>query len=116
MLNAPRMLGETDGDFLFSARVAAGFGTDFDAAALLVWFGGDRWAKLCFEFSPQRRPMVVSVVTQGRSDDANCFEVEDDHVFARPCWPLADGVARRTAGARGRIRERRADVRDCPVF
>lgn len=83
MLNAPRLLAETDGDFLFSARVAAGFGADFDAAALLVWFDEDRWAKLCFEFSPQRRPMVVSVVTVGRSDDANCFEVEDDHVFLR---------------------------------
>jgi hypothetical protein len=49
----------------------------FDAGVLLVHAGPERFAKACFEFSPQRKPMAVSVVTRGVSDDANAFVVED---------------------------------------
>jgi regulation of enolase protein 1 (concanavalin A-like superfamily) len=48
-----------------------------------VWAGERRWVKLAFEVSPQREPMVVSVVTDGLSDDANAFVVPDDAVFLR---------------------------------
>jgi hypothetical protein len=41
------------------------------------------WAKLCFELSPQEERMVVSVVTRGTSDDANCFVVDGDEVWLR---------------------------------
>ena len=30
-----------------------------------------RWAKLCYEFSPERKPTAVTVVTHGTSDDSN---------------------------------------------
>ncbi|MCI0686458.1 MAG: DUF1349 domain-containing protein, partial [Sporichthyaceae bacterium] len=73
-LNAPRLLGPAgDGDFVLAARVRVSFAATYDAAALLLWISEDRWAKLCFEYSPQREPMVVSVVTRERSDDANAF-------------------------------------------
>jgi len=61
-----------DGDFVLSARVrVAGERTTFDAGALALWCDEDHWAKLCDEQSPQGDAMVVSVVTDGWSDDAN---------------------------------------------
>ncbi len=82
--SAPRLMGPApEGDLRLSARVEVAFASDFDAGALLVWAADDRWAKLCFEYSPAREPMVVSVVTRGRSDDANAFVVDGDAVWLR---------------------------------
>lgn len=65
------------GDFTLSARATVPFASVFDAGVLLVYAGADRFAKLCFEFSPQRKPMAVTVVTRGTSDDSNAFVVEE---------------------------------------
>lgn len=45
--------------------------------------GERRWAKLCFELSPQGHPTVVTVVTRELSDDCNSFEVDGDAVWLR---------------------------------
>jgi hypothetical protein len=82
-LNAPRLLADVTGDFLLSARVTVGFAATFDAGVLLLYAGEHTWGKLCFEYSPQRQPMVVSVVTRGVSDDCNSFVVEGDQVWLR---------------------------------
>jgi regulation of enolase protein 1 (concanavalin A-like superfamily) len=82
--NAPRLLSAPPpGDFQLSARVEVGFESTYDAGALLAWAGEDSWAKLCFELSPQGQPMIVSVVTVGRSDDANGFTVDGSAVWLR---------------------------------
>jgi regulation of enolase protein 1 (concanavalin A-like superfamily) len=84
VLTAPRLLGvPPDGDFQLSAQVRVGFAGSFDAGTLLVWIDEEHWAKLCFEFSPQGQPMVVSVVTRGVSDDANGFTVDGDTMWLR---------------------------------
>ena len=80
---APRLLGPVAGDFQLSARVRCTFAGTFDAGALLLWAGERQWVKLAFEVSPQGEPMVVSVATDGRSDDANAFVVPDDAVWLR---------------------------------
>jgi regulation of enolase protein 1 (concanavalin A-like superfamily) len=80
---APRLLGPVEGDFQFSARVRCGFAGAFDAGALLLWAGDAAWVKLAFEVSPDGEPMVVSVVTDGLSDDANAFAVDGDAVWLR---------------------------------
>ena len=82
-LNAPCLIGEVAGDFVLSARVTVGFAATYDAGALLLYAGERLWAKLCFEFSPQRQPMVVSVVTRGVSDDCNSFVVSGNQVWLR---------------------------------
>jgi uncharacterized protein len=64
------------GDFTFAAQVTVPFASSFDAGVLLVEAGPERFAKACFEYSPQRRPMAVSVVTREVSDDANGRFVE----------------------------------------
>jgi uncharacterized protein len=100
MLNAVTLLGvPPEGDFQLSARVSVGFAATYDAGVLLLWFDERHWAKLCFEFSPDAEPMIVSVVTRGVSDDANAFPVDGrsvwlrvsriDHAFA--CHASLDG-------------------------
>jgi regulation of enolase protein 1 (concanavalin A-like superfamily) len=84
LMNAVTLLGEPpEGDFQFSARVGVIHNATFDAGVLLLWVDAAHWAKLCFEFSPDREPMVVSVVTRTVSDDANAFVVEADHIWLR---------------------------------
>jgi regulation of enolase protein 1 (concanavalin A-like superfamily) len=82
-LNAPRLLFAPQGDFMLSARVTVEFGATYDAGVLLLYAGERSWAKLCFEYSPQRQPMIVSVVTQGFSDDANAYVVDGNQTFVR---------------------------------
>lgn len=79
------MLGfRVDGDFSLSARVrVVGERTTFDAGALALWCDEQHWAKLCFEYSPDGRAMVVSVVTNGFSDDCNSTIVDRDFVHLR---------------------------------
>ena len=83
-LNAPRLLATAPaGDYQLSAQVSVEFASTYDAGALLLWAGDDAWTKLAFEYSPQGRGMVVSVVTRGRSDDANGYTVDGPTVWLR---------------------------------
>jgi regulation of enolase protein 1 (concanavalin A-like superfamily) len=90
--DAGRLLGRPDaGDFMLSAKVTVHFAAIYDAGVLLLYAGQRHWAKLCFEYSPQRRPTAVTVVTRGTSDDSNSFEVDDDTIWLRitrvgPAW------------------------------
>lgn len=79
------MLGfRPSGDFALSARVrVVGERSTFDAAALGLWCDEEHWAKLCFEYSPAGQAMVVSVVTNGYSDDCNSTIVEEPFVHLR---------------------------------
>jgi regulation of enolase protein 1 (concanavalin A-like superfamily) len=70
-------------DFTFSARVTVGFSSAFDAGVLLLYLSERRWAKLCYEFSPQRKPTAVTVVTRGTSDDSNSFETAGGPLWLR---------------------------------
>ena len=82
--NAPSALfPPPDEDFLLSAKVAVGFASTFDAGVLQVRERDDLWAKLCFEYSPQRQPMIVSVVTREVSDDCNSVPIEGQEVYLR---------------------------------
>jgi regulation of enolase protein 1 (concanavalin A-like superfamily) len=83
--NAPAALfAPPDTDFRLSAKVTVvELASAFDAGVIQVRERGDLWAKLCFEVSPQRQPMVVSVVTRGVSDDANHAAIEGNVVHLR---------------------------------
>ncbi len=80
---APRLLGPVEGDFQLSTRVTCTFDGAFDAGALLLWAEEARWMKLALEASPDGEPGVVSVVTDGLSDDANAFAVSGDAAWLR---------------------------------
>jgi regulation of enolase protein 1 (concanavalin A-like superfamily) len=72
-----------DANALLSARVKMDFASAFDAGVLQVRVRDDLWAKLCFEYSPQGQPMIVSVVTRGVSDDCNSVAIEGSEVHLR---------------------------------
>lgn len=83
-LNALTLLGlPRTNDFQISSKVHVSFNSDYDAGALLIWSDPQTWAKLCFEHSPDREFMVVSVVTLGSSDDANSFTLIAPEVWLR---------------------------------
>ena len=83
-LNALTLVGTPSGpDFQFSAKVTVDFDSDYDAGALLIWADSKIWAKLCFEYSPDKEFMVVSVVTQLASDDVNSYVLPVNHVWLR---------------------------------
>lgn len=81
---AGRLVGlPPGGDFSLAARVTVDFGSVYDAGVLVLYASERRWAKLCFEYSPQKLPTAVTVVTRGTSDDSNSFEVEGDSLWLR---------------------------------
>ena len=80
---APLLLARPTGDFQLKARVSAALAATFDAAALVVHASSTAWGKLALEYSPQREPSVVSVVTRDVSDDANAFVVPEPHAWLR---------------------------------
>ncbi len=77
-VNAPMLLGAApEGDLVLEAVLDAELSATYDAGALMVVAGEDRWAKFALELSPQLRPTIVSVVTNGWSDDANAIEIDE---------------------------------------
>ena len=83
VLNAPVTVCRPDQYFQLSAKVHVEFNSDYDAGVLILYANETQWAKLCFEYSPQKEPMVVSVVTRGISDDANSSIINGTAIFLR---------------------------------
>ncbi len=69
--NAPMVLFSPKGDFTLSAKVTADLKSIYDVAALVVFQDADTWAKFCYEYSVDKLPTMVSVVTRTYSDDCN---------------------------------------------
>jgi regulation of enolase protein 1 (concanavalin A-like superfamily) len=72
-----------DENLLLAAKVTVGFEARFDAGCLFVYESDDLWAKLCFEYSPENIPTIVSVVTRGTSDDCNSVSIGGNEVYLR---------------------------------
>lgn len=90
--NAPSLLFPASGDFSLQAEVCVEFASTFDAGVLLLWHDPDHWAKLCFEFSPQRKPTVVSVVNRETSDDCNSVALDSTRIHLRVARRGPSGV------------------------
>lgn len=82
--NAPvALFVPPDSEFMLSAQVHVAFASTFDAGVLFLHESANRWAKFCFEYSPQAKPMIVSVVTRGVSDDCNSSVIDGAEVYLR---------------------------------
>ena len=82
--NAPiAMFAPPDSTFSLQAKVTVEFAAMYDAGTLFVYAHDALWAKLCFEYSPQQQPMIVSVVTRSVSDDCNSVSVGDHSAYLR---------------------------------
>ena len=80
---APILLFTPGSDYVLSARVTVQFAAKWDAGALMVWGDDRHWAKLSYEFSPDQKPTLVTVVTRGLSDDCNSLSLTGDSVYLR---------------------------------
>jgi regulation of enolase protein 1 (concanavalin A-like superfamily) len=70
--NAPALVFQApQKDWQLSAKVCVNHQYLFDAGTIFIHQGPNDWCKLCFEYSPEEVPVVVSVVTRDISDDAN---------------------------------------------
>lgn len=72
-----------EASFLLSAKVTVNFASAFDAGVLQIRAREGHSGKLCFEYSPQGQPMIVSVVTHGVSDDCNSVLIDGSTVYLR---------------------------------
>lgn len=70
-------------NFLLSAKVTVNFASTFDAGVLMLYERDDLWTKMCFEYSPQNQPMIVTVVTRGLSDDCNSSVIDGNSIYLR---------------------------------
>jgi uncharacterized protein len=69
--NAPLWYVSVTGDFSFRAHLKTDLKAFGDAGGLTLRASAEQWAKLCIERSPAGEINVISVVTDGISDDAN---------------------------------------------
>jgi regulation of enolase protein 1 (concanavalin A-like superfamily) len=81
--DTPRVLFVPQGDFIFSAKVKAGFNKAFDGAALLVYAGKSTWGKLLFERMPDGSNAVSTTVAMGAGDDALHQKIDGDTVHLK---------------------------------
>ena len=68
-------------DFIIKAKVSHEFKSIYDAGALMIKSSDTCWAKVCFECTYYGTNTVVSVVTNGRSDDANGTDINQNAVY-----------------------------------
>lgn len=71
------------GDFVMQAKVSCEFKDTYDACVLLAYDHKHKWAKACFERTDFGSKAVVTVMTNGVSDDANGINTEQDQVWLR---------------------------------
>ena len=81
ILNAPYFYTKTSKDFVLKAKVSRTFKSTYDACVLMVQSSETCWVKLCFELTDLGNNAVVSVVTNGVSDDANGVNIQGDTVY-----------------------------------
>ncbi|MBN1579151.1 MAG: DUF1349 domain-containing protein [Anaerolineae bacterium] len=79
--SAPFLWLSVEGDFVARMRVCPAFTSTYDAGALMVRHDEAHWAKLCYEATDFGTHAVVSVVTNGLSDDANGVDLDVDAVW-----------------------------------
>lgn len=83
VLNAPALLAPVQRPCMLKAFVHSASAATFDAGVLAIYQGDQQWAKLCLELSPQKQVTIVSVVTNGTSDDCNSVPVNGEAVHLR---------------------------------
>ncbi len=76
MKNAPFFFKEISGDFTFSCSISPDFKNTYDAGAILFYAAKKQWIKFAFEKTDLGYPSLVSVVTNGKSDDCNGEKIE----------------------------------------
>jgi regulation of enolase protein 1 (concanavalin A-like superfamily) len=69
------------GDFVLHARVSMDGRDDYDGAGIMAFSDDGHWIKTCLENTDFGTTAVISVVTNGVSDDANGPNVSERRVW-----------------------------------
>jgi hypothetical protein len=80
LVNAPFLYTEVEGDFVARVRVTPNFVFEYDAACIMVIQDAHVWLKAAYEQS-NIGTALVSVVTNGVSDDANGCTIDAESVW-----------------------------------
>ena len=81
--NAPLAYQDVSSDFDFSVRIQPNFTTASDAGCVLILDNDEQWIKTAFELTDLGYTSVVTVVTNGASDDSNGERIEKSAVWLR---------------------------------
>lgn len=82
--NTPRLLFAPEGDFIFSAKVAATFGeSPYDGGALIVYGDSKNWGKLLFERFKSGKIGIATTVSKGSGDDAYHGTRDTNHQYLK---------------------------------
>lgn len=79
--SAPYLWLPVEGDFVARALVRPTFQSTYDSGCLMVRRDAECWAKICYERTDFGTEAVVSVVTDGASDDANGVDLTVPEVW-----------------------------------
>ncbi|MGN6181295.1 MAG: DUF1349 domain-containing protein [Mucilaginibacter sp.] len=81
--NAPRLLFRADSNFIFTVNVKHAFSNEWNAGGIMMEGDSTHWIKFCFERDNTGAHRIVSVVTNGYSDDSNSVALPTDEVFLK---------------------------------
>jgi len=79
--NAPFYYTNVENDFIFRCAVEPTFNTIYDAGCILVYESQNKWIKFAYENTDLGYSSVVSVITNGFSDDCNGERAENKNIF-----------------------------------
>ena len=83
MDNAPRVLFEPKGDFVFSAKLSGNFSGNFDGGALIVYNDVMSSGKLTFERSVNGEQSLWSSITKGATDDVHHRSFNENGMYLK---------------------------------
>lgn len=83
--SAPILLTPIDNKkpFTFTAKLRSKIETTYDAGTLYLYVNNSNWLKFAFELDEKGRKRVVTVKTQGSSDDNNHDIIVQDYVYMK---------------------------------
>jgi len=81
--NAPRVLFEPKGDFIFSAKLSGKFAGDNDGGALIIYNDIMSSGKLTYERSHKNKPSLWSSVTKGATDDVHHRSFDETSMYLK---------------------------------
>ncbi len=81
--NAPRLLFQPKGDFIFSAKLSGKFAGKYDGGALIVYGDSNSYGKLTFERGHDGQQSLWSTVTSKRADDVQHRGIKSDSLYLK---------------------------------
>lgn len=70
-----------EGDFIIRCKIAPEFKETYDLGCIIIFENIEKWIKFAFENADSGHPSMVSVVTNGVSDDSNGEKIDESEIW-----------------------------------